>query len=197
MYEFLLRHADTKTSAGWIFDARMHLVFQGGGSFEATKLGGPTAITIDIGTKPCREFSRVAGLGSLLRRKSGSPRIKPEIIGVYFKPQHRNFCAVDSFAIIKVATTNKPVLVLFQMTVSTQHPVKAHGLASIWAEIPAELKKTPPMLVFVVPADAANTFSRQTIVPSDSNTPNFDEWEQYVLPVSIETLWEIPHPIAK
>jgi hypothetical protein len=190
MYEFLLRQAETKTSAGWIFEARMHLVFQRGGPFEATKLGGSTTITVDIGRKPYKDFSRVSGLGSLLRKESGSPSIDPDIIGVYFQPQHCNFGAVGSFVITTVATTNEPLLVLFQMKVSTSHPVKAHGLASIWAEIPAELKATPPILVFVVPVDAANTFSRQKIVPSDSDTPNFDEWEQYVLPVSAETLWE-------
>jgi hypothetical protein len=80
------------------------------------------------------------------------------------------------------------------MTVSTSHPVKTHGLASIWAEIPAELKRTPPIFVFVVPVGAVTTFSRQTIVPSGSITPNFDEWEQYVLPVSAETLWENTTP---
>jgi hypothetical protein len=93
---------------------------------------------------------------------------------------------VGSFAITKSATTNEPVLVLFQMTVSTSHPVKAHGLASIWAEIPAILKKTPPILVFVVPVHAAKTFSRQIIAPSVSNTPKFDEWDQYFLAVSAE-----------
>jgi len=177
MCEFLLRQAETKTSAGWIFEASMHPVFHRGGSFKATKLGGSTTITTDIAQKSCKFFSKVLELGRLLRKESISSSIDPNIIGVYCRPRHCNFCSVDSFAITTSATTNKPVLVLFEMTVSTTHPVKAHRLASIWAEIPAELKKTPPILLFVVPADAANTFSRQTIGSSGSNTPNFDEWE--------------------
>jgi hypothetical protein len=193
MYEFLLSQAETKTSAGWIFEGRMHILFQRHGPFKATKLGGSKTITLDISHKPCKDFSKVSELGSMLRKESGSPSIDPANIGVYFK-QHCNFCAVGSFAITTLAATKEPVLVLFQMTVSTSHPVKAHGLASIWAEIPAELKRTPPILVFVLPVGAANKFSRQTIVSSGTNTPNFDKWEQYVLPVSAETLWENTAP---
>jgi len=194
MFEFLLGQAETKTSAGWIFEGRMHILFQRRGPFKATKLGGSKTIAIDISHNPCKDFSKVSELGSMLRKGPGSPSIDRANIGVYFKPQRCNFWAVGSFAITTLAKTNKPVLVLFQMTVSTSHPVKAHGLASIWAEIPAELKRTPPILVFVLPVGAANKFSRQTIVPSGTNTPNFDKWEQYVLPVSAETLWENTAP---
>lgn len=190
MYEFLLANADTKTSAGWIFEGRMHILFQHRGPFKATKLGGSKIFYTDI-TKPCKDFSKVSELGSMLRKEPGARIIDPANIGVYFKPQHCNFCAVDSFAITTNANTNKPVLVLFQMTVSTSHPVKAHGLASIWEEIPADLRKTPAILVFVVPVDTAKEFSKQTIVPSN---PEFDKWEQYVLPVSAETLWENTEP---
>jgi hypothetical protein len=107
MYEFLLRQAETKTSAGWIFEARMHIVFERGGPSKATKQGGLTTITIDIGHKPYKSFSKVSELGSLLRKESGSPSINPNIIGVYFRPQHCNFCSVDSFAVATFATTNE------------------------------------------------------------------------------------------
>jgi len=194
LYRFLLRMGETKTSAGWIFEARMDQIFQRGGPFKAILLGGSTTITIDIVDKSCKVFSTVSELGSLLRIQPGSESINPNIIGGYFKPQHCNQRSPNSFAIARFATTDKPVLVFFQMTVSTLHPVKAQGLASIWAEIPEELRETPPVLVFVVPADVANTFPEQTIVPSGSrtsgsNTPDFDKCEQYVLAVSDEILW--------
>jgi hypothetical protein len=189
LYEFLLRMGETKTSAGWIFEARMHQIFQRGGSFKATKLGGSTTITIDIDHKSCKDFSKVSELGSLLRKQRGSQTINPDIIGGYFQPQHCNLRSVNSVAIARFATTEKPVLLLFRMTVSTSHPVKAEGLASIWAEIPEDLRETPPILVFVVPADVANTFSEQTIVPLVCNPPGFDKLEQYVLAVGDEILW--------
>jgi hypothetical protein len=59
LYEFLLLAGETKTSAGWIFEARMHQIFQRGGPFKATKLGGSTTITIDIDRKSCRDFSSI------------------------------------------------------------------------------------------------------------------------------------------
>jgi len=76
------------------------------------------------------------------------------------------------------------------MTVSTSQPVKAQEFARIWAEIPEELRVTPPILVSVVPADVANTLSEQNILPSRCNPTSFDKWEHYVLTVSDEILWE-------
>jgi len=194
LYEFVRRMGETKTSAGWVFEARMHQIFQCGGSFKATKLGGSTAITIGIDHKACKDLSKASEFGSLLRKHAGSPSINPDIIGGYFKHQHGNLRSVNAAAIARFATTDKPVLVLFQMTVSTLHPVKEPGLASIWAEILEELRETPPIFVFVVPTDIASTFAEQTIGPagsrtSASNTPDFDKWEQYVLSVSDKVLW--------
>jgi hypothetical protein len=164
-YDFLLSQGATRTAAGWMFESRMHQIFQRGGPFVATKQGALTTITIDIDQKCCNVFFKVSEIGDLLRKQSGSRRINPAMIGGYFKPQQCNLPSVDSFAISKCAATGNPVLVLFQMTVSTEHSVKAEGLASIWAVIPQELRETPPILVFVVSADVANTFAskRQTI----------------------------------
>ena len=196
LYDFLLGQGATKTSAGWVFEARMHQIFQRGGRFVATKQGGRATITIDI--RSCGDFSQVSGVGDLLRERPGSQRIKKKaIIGRYFKPQRCNLPSVDSFAVTECAAAGGKVLVLFQMTVSTEHPVKAEGLASLWAVIPQALRRAPPILVFVVPADVASTFAskRQSISgsanqTSASNPPDFETWKQYVLPVSDKTLWE-------
>jgi len=178
----------------------MHQIFQRGGPFAATKQGGRANITIDIHS--CGDFSQVSGIGDLLRERPGSQRIKPNIIGRYFKPQRCNLPSVDSFAVTECAAAGGEVLVLFQMTVSTEHPVKAEGLASIWAVIPQALRRAPPILVFVVPANVASTFAfkRQSISGSANQTsgstrstrnhPDFETWEQYVLPVSDKALWE-------
>jgi len=170
LYRPLLRLGETKTSAGWIFETRLHQKFQCGAPFGVTNLGGSTTITLDIYHKSCKDFSQVSGVGSLLRKQPGSQCIDADIICGYFKPQHCNLCSLNSVAIAGFATTDKPVLVLFRMTVRILHPVKAQGLASIWAEIPEELRETPPILGFVVPDDVANRFSEQTTVPSGSRT---------------------------
>jgi len=200
LYDFLLGQGATKTSAGWVFEARMHQIFQRGGPFKATNLGRSKTIAVHIDHKSCKDFSRVSELGSLLRKEPGSRSINPDIIGRYFKPQRCNLPSVDSFVIAECATTGGPVLVLFQMTVSTEHPVKTEGLASIWAVIPEDLRGTPPILVFVVPAANKDGFKRQSISGSAnqtsasrrsaSNPPDFETWKQYVLPVSDNTLWE-------
>jgi hypothetical protein len=149
----------------------MHLVFERGGRFEATHIGGSTAITFQMDDKPYRTFDKVSDLGIILRKESGSRSINPDIIGVYFRPQEGNLNSVSSFVVTKSPTTSEPVLVLFQMTISSSHPVKSHVLASIWEVMPTDLKRTPPILVFVVPDDVAQEFSRQTIVASDDTPP--------------------------
>jgi hypothetical protein len=201
LYDFLLRQGDTN-SVGWIFEARMHLIFQRGGRFKATKIGGSANITIEISPARCRVFSKVSDLGSLLRKQPRSGSKNPDVIGGYFNPDNCNFCSVGSFAVTKSAKTKKPVLIFFQMTVRPSRPFEAQGLASIWAEIPEELQKTPPILVFVVPADVAETFSEKQTVDSvmkttNSNLPDFGQWEQYVFAVSAESLWENATPGRK
>lgn len=105
LYDFFLRQRASKTSAGWIFEGRMDLVFQRGGRFKATKLGGSTAITIQILPKRCEVFSKASELGNLLRKDPRSPSISPHIFGVYFKPPQCSFCSLNSFTISKFATT--------------------------------------------------------------------------------------------
>jgi hypothetical protein len=190
IYRLHVGDAETMPSAGWIFEARMPLVFQRGGCFEASQLGGAKTFTIKI-DKPCRRFGKVSELGSLLQLQPQSRSIDAKIIGVYFRPHQCNLASVDSFVIAKSRTTRKPMLVLFQFTVGGSPPLKAHELESIWEQMPARIKETPPILVFVVPDQVASGFSRQTVTPSGSNASSpFQEWDQYVAAISIETLWE-------
>jgi len=115
------------------------------------------AAILECGTA---EFSplKVSELGSQLRVKPRSSNIDPSVIGTYFRPQQSNLRSVDASVIIESPVPKKPRLVLFQMTVSASHPVNEQGLAAIWAAMPANLKRTSLILVFVVPADVARNF---------------------------------------
>ena len=115
------------------------------------------AAILECGTA---EFSplKVSELGSQLRVKPRSSNIDPSVTGTYFRPQQSNLRSVDASVIIESPVPKKPRLVLFQMTVSASHPVNEQGLAAIWAAMPANLKRTSLILVFVVPADIARNF---------------------------------------
>jgi hypothetical protein len=190
IYQYLLWQPQTRKSASWIFAARIHSAFQRGGRFEATHLGGSNAMTVELGAKPYRTYAKVSDLGSQLRKQRICPNINSDVIGVYFRPQECNLHSLHSFLITNSPTTNKPVLVIFEVAVSVSHPVEAHGLLRIWAEMPPNFKQTPPILVFVVPADVARQFPRQSITLSDSHDSCVaDEWDQYVIPVSSKSLW--------
>ena len=98
LYRLLLRIGETKALAGWIFEACMHQIFQCGGPFNATNLVGSAAITNDIDHKACKDFSQISELGSLLRKLPGPQSINPDIIGGYFKPEHRNLRSLNLVA---------------------------------------------------------------------------------------------------
>jgi len=145
--------------------------------------------------KRCHVFSKVPELSRLLRKQPGSQGIGPDIISDYFPPQPHNLCSVGSFGITRSTVSHELLLVLFLMTVSTSHPVNVRGLASVWAEIPAFLRKTSHILVFVDSVDPAKMVSRQTVTLAVSNpsvtatiTPKFAEWDWYVLAVSAESV---------
>jgi len=195
MYRFLLGQPQTRTSASWVFKAGVHRVFQDGGRFQATELGGGRVVEVEMGVQPFRTFSKLSELGRQLREDAGSSNVNPDILGVYFRPQQMNLDSLDSLAVNNSPSRKTPMLVLFQITLGTSHPVKEDELASIWSAMPASLKRTPPILVFVVPAEDTTKFRRQTIEPSDGATPSsFQSWHQYVIPVGSKTLWEAAIP---
>jgi hypothetical protein len=143
IYRLLLGDADTKPSAGWIFEARMRLVLQRGGHFEATQLGGAKTFPIKS-VKPSRHFNKVSDLGNRLRLRSGTRSIDIKTIGAYFRPQQCNLASVDSFVIIECPTTHKPMLVLLQLTVGGSHQSRHMSLTVSGSSCLPNLKKYRP-----------------------------------------------------
>ncbi|KAI5813435.1 hypothetical protein BZA77DRAFT_119709 [Pyronema omphalodes] len=194
LYQFLLGQDATKAAAGWVFESRMHPVFELGGNFLLETIGGfSQAFRVNI--KPgCRTFSKVSELGSLLRRHEGSPRFRDEFIGTYFKPERGNLTSVDSFVVITDFDAQAPRVVLFQFTIGGSHPVNASGLMSIWKELPAELNQLDPAVVFVIPEEQKTLFPRQPIIPSSENEDPCGRWPQYILGINDAKLWGLEAP---
>lgn len=187
LYQFLLGQDDTRIAAGWVFESRMHPVFELGGHFLLQTIGASNSFRINI--KPGgRTFGRLSDLSSILRREKGSPKFKDELLGVYFRPERTNLTSVDGFVVITDFDTQAPRLVLFQFTIGGPHPVKAGGLMSIWKELPAELNQTDPAIVFVLPEEKKMSFSRQPVTPVENEDP-FKKWPQYLLGVNDAKLW--------
>jgi hypothetical protein len=187
LYQFLLGQDDTKTAAAWVFEARMHPVFELGGPFLLETIGASSGFRINI--KPgSKTFSKVSDLGTILRQQKGSPKFKEELLGVYFKPERSGLTSVDSFVVITDFDAQAPRLVLFQLTIGGSHPVNASGLMSIWKELPAELNQTDPAIVIVIPEEQKLLFAKQPVIPTENEDP-CGRWPQYVLGINDAKLW--------
>ena len=174
-------NAESKTSAGWIFEVHTHIVFQSGGHLEAAKLGRSTAITIKIGNKPCRVSSNVPELGSLFWKQSRSQSIDLDIIGIYLKPQGSNL--LGGLVCHHIHRKQRTSAVVLPNGSECIPPCLGTGACECLDGNTCETQANPHSC-FSVPVDVARTFSGQSTAPSDrntsdSNSPNFDKWDQF------------------
>ncbi|CAI2187451.1 8276_t:CDS:2, partial [Funneliformis geosporum] len=79
-------------------------------------------------------------------------------------PETSNFSATDLFYTPDM---------IFQITVSNNHPIKQVELVNIIENMPAYRRKTPINLAFVVPDDIYDTYKYQDIVTKDTNSKSF------------------------
>jgi len=176
-------NAESKRSAGWIFEVHTHIVFQSGGRFEAAKLGRSTAITIKIGNKPYRVSSNVPELGSLFRKQSRSQSIDPDIIGIYLKPQGSNL--LGGLVCHHIHRKQRTSAVVLPNESECIPPCLGIGACECLGGNTCETQANPHSR-FSIPVDVARMFSGQSTAPSDrntsdSNSPNFDKWDQFFL----------------
>jgi hypothetical protein len=194
LYEFLLSTGAMRSAAGWVFETRVHMRFERGGNFAISSLSGAGTlndISINLnstlGTKvPTFVFNQLSQLSAQLRLTKGLPDINTQMLNVYLRPDRCNLESIDALTIIEDTQTKKPRLVCFQITVAAKHEIKAAGLRAIWKAMPASAKKLKPAVVFVVPAETADSFSAQRI---EGREPQDQEWTQYALAMTSEELW--------
>ncbi|KAG3063893.1 hypothetical protein PC122_g18715 [Phytophthora cactorum] len=113
--------------------------------------------------------------------------------GPYHKPESTRFESINGFYLPKMKPTGSSTVVtaedviawntdaknrviLFQMTISMTHPVKASGILSVLEKLGLlEVINSDPKraaLVFVVPKSTTSSFKRQEIVPeATDNSP--------------------------
>ena len=196
MYNFLLGTALTKSSAGWIFEGRVHACLRLGGTFKIRSLETSHDVLhfgIKMGEKT---FGGLKSLGELCGDRKGSHKVKEEIFNRYLRPEKCNLASIDSLCISKATAESDIARVfLFQITVGAEHAVKASGLREVFESLPARARERTPCIVFVVP-EGANVFKKQAVTPVNE-TPPEAAWEQYVLSISDAQLWSLPEGTEK
>ncbi|GBE89840.1 hypothetical protein SCP_1701650 [Sparassis crispa] len=162
-YQHLLADNISRGAAGIVFEDMAHHLL--GGTASCTRSlrtlprGGTRSTTKrkDLTMNSSVIFDSIAQISGNVRQRT------------YYRPLP-HFAGIDSFALID------GTLVLFQFTITADHPVKVKGLESIqtlFAEQPIEREW---MLIFVVPTAIEPDFKRQLLQPDSSRR----EWDQNV-----------------
>ena len=173
---------------GYLFEGLVHNLLSHGGTFEVCSLNGATRReTLSIAAQPNSYptvFEDLSGINQL--RNSNPPP-------TYFRPQAKNFCAVDSILF-------DPTPAMIQTTVSKVHPVKMKGLVNIveyfgnpQAVAPGQQAVSTVStgskyrLYFAVPPENYSTFQKQNYLNADGKVvQQVNQWitnyvEQWVM----------------
>ncbi|CAG8650232.1 32715_t:CDS:1, partial [Gigaspora margarita] len=98
--------------------------------------------------------------------------------GKYCQPKSKTFCAIDAF----VLGQSNAINMLFQMTVSSNHPITTHGLENV---MNIGSSDEPYELYFVVPPEIWNDFIQQKYINLDATNRQkvgfLSQITQYVL----------------
>jgi len=152
---------------------------------------------LSIEFKGCPEqvkwiFQNLAEFSEQTRASTGSQYFNDLANGVYFRPIQNNLGAIDALMISK-DVFGQPRAFLFQLTVSRKHPMGASELVKAWEALPEEVRRVPPALILVVPANLSNTYKRQSISEGKHTGTDMDPalWPQFVLGLTDNELWNI------
>ena len=125
--------------ADWIFEGLIHARLRRGGKFHINRCDSSVWETFTLAdSQQAATFKNVRALSNLLRQGPGSQAFNSDISGLYLQPEIPNFPAADALAVLK--DTGPWKIILFQMTLSPAHGVKATALDALWEVLPHSLK---------------------------------------------------------
>jgi hypothetical protein len=165
----LVGEKDLASVRGQLFESFCHAILSQGGTFEARSLQAPGSATIKMEIPHCERcvFDHVEAV---------------DLTGpaMYYRPRSKSFPSVDSLV--------SPNL-LFQIAVSNDHAVKMDGLDNILRTV---RPSAPARLIFVVPPDIFNEFTKQAYVTTKGNFAKtiprtVQAVEQWVLKISLDS----------
>ncbi|KAL3663422.1 hypothetical protein V7S43_011827 [Phytophthora oleae] len=160
---------------GSIFEAHAHTKLKDANYLDARPLDGPNqSDNKRFKMQPSDEIDIFQGNAITAALLNGGP---------YHKPKEKNFASVDGFFFPKLPVGEVPSMnekdkriLLFQMTVSKNHHVRASGIIYLLEKLGLlDLVKANPKraaLIFVHPAGEAKDFKRQQIHSSGTSPAN-------------------------
>ncbi|KAL3663414.1 hypothetical protein V7S43_011819 [Phytophthora oleae] len=170
----LLGVPDTASLRRSIFEVHAHTTLQRGRTLVAQPLDADTTRGARFNIVKSAEIDIFQGNAITAALLNGGP---------YHKPKEKNFASVDGFFFPKLPVGEVPSMnekdkriLLFQMTVSKNHHVRASGIIYLLEKLGLlDLVKANPKraaLIFVHPAGEAKDFKRQQIHSSGTSPAN-------------------------
>jgi len=194
LYSLLLEHPTTACAAGWVFEARSHVVFRNGGKFQPSPIRPAGELEIDLKRRTDVITFEGKNLGVRLREKKGTKKFDRRLAGVYLgrspSNQPSNQSAIDGIAVTIIS--GQPTAILFPITFAGKHPLGVLALSAVWNALPKEVKEVPPVIVFVVPSRESEGFMGQKIDGAAGRGGGFanpTNWPQYILALSDEVIF--------
>lgn len=138
LYESLLALPTARPFAGWIFEGLVHARLRKGGQFSINLCGSNRTETFSLAdSQQVATFKNLGALSELLRVSPGSQAVNVDITEFYLQPEIPNFAAADAIAVLR-STKGRTAwkIILFQMTLSSTHGVKATALDALWKSSP-------------------------------------------------------------
>lgn len=142
------------TTTGGVYEQMVHAQIRAGGKFKYAVL--MKASTTVASVEPS-SLLKLPAAGSINYFANLKQMMKQTICcDVYYKPDNRNFAAVDAFMV--VGTT----LHMFQMTTNLEHKAGANGVLKVMQKVATDCKIDTYNLIFIVPSREYQTFGFQT-----------------------------------
>ena len=161
LYQTLLNFPNAWPFAGWIFEGLMHGRLYKGGEFKTKHCESNETEVISL--QKATSFKGLSGLSTLLRKDKHSREVNPDIAGVYLQPEIPNFPAADALALLRADTVAWKII-LFQMTLNTEHKVKASALDKVWGVLPQGLQESCQIYFVWIVREEPQGFPIQKVV---------------------------------
>ena len=163
LYKHLSQQENLRSAAGWFFESYVHDRFRQGGTFRADAIpikepGTLFDFTIKKSISPAPNYFKSAeDLAKIVRDKHGKG-IDPKQLQQYFLPYSRNQASIDSLVF-----TDAHTLVMFQITLATEHEIKVDGITELLRALPTTIRNI--YIVFVIPDNRIQHYSKRQTMP--------------------------------
>jgi len=133
-------------AAGAVFEQGAHYSIRKGLTLTMARLPLGEALDVSIPSIPVERSEKSRYYSLPIREKQGSQNFHPDFLDLYMTPKSRTEPSIDALFI-----SSNYITYLFQMTVSSRHPINFRGLATVFDKLPARAQQDV-RIVFIIPA---------------------------------------------